>query len=240
MAQIFRKSALDKLSSPEQLDKMIVIINPSFWIAALGGALIILVALIWSIFGRLPEKVEANGIFMDEGGIRTVVAENSGIVSEVLVSEGEQVSIGQEIARLGSEEARKQLDILLERRDGVDIVTFYSEDDAATADNKTLLDIKSQRITGGSNLATNKVLLETKEKNDNKEKLSQKLLEEKIYDEEVKRRLEESKERLLRNHGNDRYDIKTDGVSGCKLRSSGHKTVSGKCGICTGRGTEQS
>ena len=164
MAQIFRKSALDKLSSPEQLDKMIVIINPSFWIAALGGALIILVALIWSIFGRLPEKVEANGIFMDEGGIRTVVAENSGIVSEVLVSEGEQVSIGQEIARLGSEEARKQLDILLERRDGVDIVTFYSEDDAATADNKTLLDIKSQRITGGSNLATNKALLETKEK----------------------------------------------------------------------------
>ena len=100
---------------------MIVIIKPSFWIAALGGAAIILVALVWSIIGRLPEKVSANGIFMDEGGIRTVVAETGGIVDEVLVSEGEQVHIGQEIAHLGSEEAQKQLDALLERRAGVDV-----------------------------------------------------------------------------------------------------------------------
>ena len=66
MSDIYRKAALDKLSSPEQLDKMIKIISPSFWIAAIGGGGIILVALIWSIFGRLPENVSANGIFMGE------------------------------------------------------------------------------------------------------------------------------------------------------------------------------
>ena len=38
MGQIFRKSLLDKLSSPEQLDKMIVITPPSFWIALTGAA----------------------------------------------------------------------------------------------------------------------------------------------------------------------------------------------------------
>ena len=33
MSDLFRKSAIEKLSSPEQLDKAIVITPPSFWIA---------------------------------------------------------------------------------------------------------------------------------------------------------------------------------------------------------------
>lgn len=37
MSNLYRKSALDKLSSPEQVDKMIQITSPMFWIAALGG-----------------------------------------------------------------------------------------------------------------------------------------------------------------------------------------------------------
>ena len=40
MSDLYRKTALDKLSSPEQLDKMIRIASPMFWIAAVGGALI--------------------------------------------------------------------------------------------------------------------------------------------------------------------------------------------------------
>ena len=56
MAQLYRKSTLDRLSSPEQLDRMIVITSPSFWIAMAGAALIVLAALIWSIFGELPVK----------------------------------------------------------------------------------------------------------------------------------------------------------------------------------------
>lgn len=43
---IFRKKALDKLSSPEQLDKMIVITSPSVCWALAGGVFIILAALL--------------------------------------------------------------------------------------------------------------------------------------------------------------------------------------------------
>ena len=50
---IYRKSSLDKLSSPEQLDRMIVITSPTFWIAVAGAVLITVEALIWSIVGRL-------------------------------------------------------------------------------------------------------------------------------------------------------------------------------------------
>ena len=40
MAEIFRKSALEKLSSPEQLDKMIVITSPSFWLSMVGAGIV--------------------------------------------------------------------------------------------------------------------------------------------------------------------------------------------------------
>ena len=51
MSDLFRQSALDKLSSPEQLDKVVVITPPAFWIALTGGVLIIL-GLLYD-FGRL-------------------------------------------------------------------------------------------------------------------------------------------------------------------------------------------
>lgn len=41
MADIFRKSSLDKLSSPEQLGRAITIISPSFWIAAIGDGYVL-------------------------------------------------------------------------------------------------------------------------------------------------------------------------------------------------------
>ena len=69
MAEIFRKSSLEKLSSPEQLDKMIVITPPSFWIALAGAGVIIVAALVWSILGRLPINVEATGIYINQKGI---------------------------------------------------------------------------------------------------------------------------------------------------------------------------
>lgn len=55
MKDLFRKTSLEKLSSPEQLDKMIVITPPSFWVALTGAGLMIVDVLVWAIFGRLPE-----------------------------------------------------------------------------------------------------------------------------------------------------------------------------------------
>ena len=54
MADIFRRKSLDRLSSPEQLDKMIVINSPMTWLALAGGAIIIAIVVIWGILGRVP------------------------------------------------------------------------------------------------------------------------------------------------------------------------------------------
>ena len=159
MPDIFRKTSLDKLSSPEQLDKAITIISPSFWIAAIGGGLIIAAVLIWSIIGRLPVNVGANGIYMGMDSMHSVVAEADGIVEEIYVSEGDSVSAGDKIAQLDDEIYRTELNTLTSRRDDVEAVTFYSYDDPATADTKALLDIKAQAEVSGTALSADQAAL---------------------------------------------------------------------------------
>ena len=104
MGQIFRKSLLDKLSSPEQLDKMIVITPPSFWIALFGAAIIIVSAVVWGFSGSLPVNVKTQGIYVNEEGTQTVYSDTVGVVSEVLIEDGSQVKKGDVIARLETEE----------------------------------------------------------------------------------------------------------------------------------------
>ena len=97
MSKVYRKAALDKLSSPEQLDRMIVIVSPSFWLFLAGAALIIVTTLLWSIFGRLPLNVDTQGIYINEEGIRTIYSETSGIVKEVFFNDGDTVKEGDVI-----------------------------------------------------------------------------------------------------------------------------------------------
>lgn len=46
MSDLYRKTSLDRLSSPEQLDKMIKITPPMFWIGAAGEAFIFIMVLL--------------------------------------------------------------------------------------------------------------------------------------------------------------------------------------------------
>ena len=164
MSNIFRKTALDKISSPDQLDEVIVITPPSFWLAMLGAGVILLTALIWSIFGRIPVNVSANGIYMTDDGIHVVYAENGGIVEEVCIKDGETVKKGDLIARLSATELAEKLSLLEKRRREVENVTIDSTGDIANADNKSLLDIKSELLTLKSTLNANEEMLAMRRK----------------------------------------------------------------------------
>ena len=170
MADIFRKSALDKISSPEQLDRSIRMISPSFWIAAVGGLLIISVALVWSIFGRIPVNVSANGMYMGNDGIYNAVAEANGVVEEVFVSEGQDVAKGEKLVQLDDSLYAEEISELEERRDAVEEVTFWSEGDVSNADTKPLIDIKSQADLSGSTLTSDQAALRERRRQLSKQK----------------------------------------------------------------------
>lgn len=149
MADMYRKSALEKLSSPEQLDRMIVITSPSFWLAMLGAGLVILLALIWAIVGRLPVTVNSNGIYISDDGVRTVYADTAGVVASVDVSVGDTVTEGQTVATVADPQSKAQADQLQERIDQVEAVTLSSVDDVVTSDTKDLVEIKRSLNSAG-------------------------------------------------------------------------------------------
>ncbi|WP_455500617.1 HlyD family efflux transporter periplasmic adaptor subunit [Gemmiger sp.] len=150
MAKLYRKSVIDRLSSPEQLDRMIVIASPQLWLAALGAALIVVVALVWSIVGRLPSKVDANGIFVSDQGVASVYADVTGTVDTVYVAEGDTVTDGQLLLTVSGEDTQKQIDDLTQRIAAVQTVTLTSTDDEANSDTQQLLNLKTQYETGST------------------------------------------------------------------------------------------
>ncbi len=163
MADLFRKSALEKLSSPEQLDRAIVIAPSSLWIALSGGVLIVAGALLWGVFGRLPVNVDANGIYIRGDHTGGVYSEVQGMITDVEVAVGDQVKRGQVIAYVADDEISQEVHNLKNRIDAVQCVTLDSTGDVATSDNKEIIDIKAELISLTTEYETVQKALERKQ-----------------------------------------------------------------------------
>lgn len=118
--KVFRKAALDRLSSPEQLDRLVTITSPRSWIALSGLAVLAVFALAWGIFGVVPTNVPAKGLLVAEGGrVLAAMAPAGGVVRQVGVRLGETVTKGQQVIAIQQDEADRKLsgarDVLAER-----------------------------------------------------------------------------------------------------------------------------
>ena len=109
----------DRRYSLEQLDRLVTITAPVWWIDLVAVYVVIGVALIWAIWGAIPTKVQGHGILVSTGGVQEVVARTSGKVAAVLVKPGDMVQEGQVVARIIQpaltsqvENIRKELDSL--------------------------------------------------------------------------------------------------------------------------------
>lgn len=107
---IYRQAALHKLSSPEQLDLLLEVISPKGWLALLGLGALILCAIVWSVVGSIPTRVEGSGILLRRGGLTSVNALAAGQLTEITVSASAEVKKGQILARLALPELRAELE----------------------------------------------------------------------------------------------------------------------------------
>lgn len=97
---IFRKVALDRLSSPEQLDRVITIASPIGWSALSAIVMLSLAIIAWGIFGIVPTRVEGSGILVSRGGqVFDAMAPATGIVASVAAI-GTDVKKGDVVATL--------------------------------------------------------------------------------------------------------------------------------------------
>jgi HlyD family secretion protein len=106
---IFRKVALERLSSPEQLDQLMQVTTPKGWLALTALGALLLTALAWGVFGSIPTEATGEGILLRRGGVSNIVAAENGQVEEILVAVGDVIDKGQVVARVRQEELLRQI-----------------------------------------------------------------------------------------------------------------------------------
>ena len=92
---VFRREALAKLSSPEQLDQLIRVTTPRGWLALAGLAILLAPLFAWGLAGSLETRLAAQGVLLPVGGLCLVSAPQEGQVSQIRTRLGEQIEPGQ-------------------------------------------------------------------------------------------------------------------------------------------------
>lgn len=107
--KLFRESALDRLSSPEQLDRLIQVTNPRGWIALLAVWALLVMIIIWSVFGEITTKEYGQGIIVAGGGLKIVGASGTGRLVTIGVAVDEHIDVDQVIAVIDKTELLDQI-----------------------------------------------------------------------------------------------------------------------------------
>ena len=106
---MFRKAALEKLSTPEKLDQLIKIISLRSWMVLLTIALVLATAIGWSIMGRVKTKLNASGVLLG-GEVYNIVSTTHGQLVHMRVGIGDTIGTGDIIAVVEQPEMVQQIE----------------------------------------------------------------------------------------------------------------------------------
>jgi len=90
---LFRQEALEQISSPEQLDQLMQVVNLKDWLPLASIGFLLALALLWSIVGRIPIFVESKGLLVED----TANPNRLISVSYFPIAEGKQIQPGDRI-----------------------------------------------------------------------------------------------------------------------------------------------
>lgn len=116
---LFRKVSLERLTSPEQLDKLLVIVRIRGWLALLTLLVITAGILVWSFLGQIPISATGQGILLDPRGLHGVYSPVEGRVTRIQARTGANVTKGELLVVMENtmlqvklDEAHRQIDAL--------------------------------------------------------------------------------------------------------------------------------
>lgn len=106
---LFRKKALEHISTPEQLDTMLQVLPRRNWLPLLVLGLGFLGFGFWCVFGQIPVNLNANGIMVFPGRIVPLQSHSQGQLLQLDVEVGDEVIKGQLLGEVYQPELVEQL-----------------------------------------------------------------------------------------------------------------------------------
>ncbi len=92
---IFRKSTVDRMNSPEQLNEYIRVARPGVWLVLAAVILLLIGVIVWSIFGVVTSVVEV-AVFSEDG---------AQLVCYVSSDRAEDIKVGMNVSIAGGASA---------------------------------------------------------------------------------------------------------------------------------------
>lgn len=109
---LYRQEALDRLSSPEQLDEAIVITSPGGWMALAGVVVLLATFIVWGFTASIPTRISGQGILIYGGGqIVDAIAAASGPLTHRHVELGDRVRQGDVLAEINQPDISTRLEM---------------------------------------------------------------------------------------------------------------------------------
>ncbi len=112
---LFRKEALQKMLTPKELDRSLIIVSRKSWLALLSLGLLVVLIIYWGIFGRIYERITASGIILTKQGIYSAYSPANGVVVSVNVAVGDHVQYGDLIATILIPKDRAEIKSLIDK-----------------------------------------------------------------------------------------------------------------------------
>ena len=100
----YRPGAIAHLSSPEQLDTEVRLVRPAGWIALAAVGLVLVAFVVWCFVGTVKTTFPAAGVLATQYGTVNGTSPETGSVSEVFVTQGDEVAIGDRVATVATAE----------------------------------------------------------------------------------------------------------------------------------------
>jgi HlyD family secretion protein len=105
----YRRIALDRLSSADDLDRVLAVTGPRSWILLIALCVVMGTAVMWSSVAVVPLRVSGPGILLKSGGLLSVVSMIDGRLADLSVDVGDTVREGQVVARIAQPEIVERL-----------------------------------------------------------------------------------------------------------------------------------
>ena len=75
---LFREEAMEKMSSPDELDRLMRVTDPKGWLALIALLALVAAAVVWGVFGSVPIQVSGDKGVQLGGDLRSQAASNPG------------------------------------------------------------------------------------------------------------------------------------------------------------------
>lgn len=99
--KLYREKYVKKKNEPE--GQILISVPPTINLLMWCSVFIILVFILFSFVGEFTRKEKVQGVLLPEGGVVNVFSRQSGVITRILVQEGDNVKAGQPLYIIGSE-----------------------------------------------------------------------------------------------------------------------------------------